>query len=461
MCRIVLYFFLAGFCWSTCAQNRNDQLVTASFGDVSLSVILDSLSQQLPLFFSYNSDILPTSSRFTIEAIDQPIDQFLSRLLVGTGLTYSFYKDQVIFNYEEVEGKPTSRKKFFALSGVVVDSGGLPMANVNVFLDRTTIGTTTRHDGSYRIEKIPVGRYDVAFSFVGFETKSYHLFEENGGARIQHHQMQEAVQELEEVAIVAKRADGDQIEWLNSYTVFIKELVGTSANAKGCFVVNPEVLQFENKNGILRAFTSEPLVIVNNALGYKLNYLIESFSKDGPDIRYRGIVQFRNTDRQAIEKRQLKRNRKVSYRGSFRHFKKALLTNRLKQEGFRLYQVKSLEDVAEKSSQALTLQDILVFKGNHYELEFEDYLVVIYRKEDESEAFLEDPTARRIVMSGRESDPAVGPQVSAIKLLDGPVRLNMTGRIEERFGLTTYGYWAWERLADLVPINYDPSLDKL
>ena len=84
-------------------QFRNHPKVTGNFTDVTVEVILDSLSAQTDYFFSYNSQILPKGSLYTIGASEEPIDQFLSRLFVGTGLKYSFFKDQVILNYVEPE----------------------------------------------------------------------------------------------------------------------------------------------------------------------------------------------------------------------------------------------------------------------------------------------------------------------------------------------------------------------
>ena len=93
------------------AQKRKNDLVNGSFDNVPLEVIFDSLSAQTNYLFSYNSDLLPKGSLYTITADNTPIDQFLSRLLVGTGLKYSFFKDQIILNYEPPEQIVKRKKK--------------------------------------------------------------------------------------------------------------------------------------------------------------------------------------------------------------------------------------------------------------------------------------------------------------------------------------------------------------
>ena len=53
------------------------------------------------------------------------------------------------------------------LSDKEVNNEPLPFANV--VIKGTTKGATTDFDGKYIIENIPVGTYDIEFSFVGYE----------------------------------------------------------------------------------------------------------------------------------------------------------------------------------------------------------------------------------------------------------------------------------------------------
>ncbi|MEM6829896.1 MAG: carboxypeptidase-like regulatory domain-containing protein, partial [Bacteroidota bacterium] len=244
------------------SQGRNEE-ITASFVDAPLDDILDSLSAQSGYFFSYNSDLLPKGSRYTIASERLPIDQFLSKLLVGTHLKYTFYKNQIIINYEAPEKPVAKRKKLFNLSGRVTDEQGAPLIGVNVFLDGTTVGTATNSDGDYLLERIPPGHYDVVFSFIGYEKGVYSLTEYNGGARIQSHQMNPKVSELNEIEVVAKRIVNTQDNWPVYFDIFKNDLFGSSANSKACSIVNPEVVNFlyDKETNKLTAFASEPIKI--------------------------------------------------------------------------------------------------------------------------------------------------------------------------------------------------------
>jgi hypothetical protein len=435
---------------------------------VELEIIFDSISSQTNYFFSYNSDLLPKGSLYTISAENMPIDQFLSQLLVGTGLKYTFFKDQIILNYEPPE-LIIKKKNFFSISGTVTDEKGMPLHGANIFLDGTTIGISSDIDGNYKLESIPPGYYNIVFSYIGYENAVYQISENNGGARIQNHQMELDLGQLEEVEVISNRIRSNENSWVSFYATFKQELLGQSQYAKQCVIENPEVLNFsfDDTNQTLRAFAQVPLQIRNDALGYRISYFLESFKKQEADLRFRGKIRFRNLEPlNGKERRDWKQNRKDCYYGSFNHFKKALLNDNLKKEGFRIYHIRNLNDLKTNKENELTESDILVFKGNHYELDFKHFIIIEYRKEKESINFLKTSESVSTLYPEYINEMGVlvrnpDNQLSIIRLLRGSVRLDLSGEIMDRFGLATYGYWSWERTADLVPINYDPKFDNL
>ena len=60
-----------------------------------------------------------------------------------------------------------------AIAGVVVEAeSGTPLPGANVRISETTTGTSTDLKGRYRIDDLAPGRYDLVFSFVGFQRKT-------------------------------------------------------------------------------------------------------------------------------------------------------------------------------------------------------------------------------------------------------------------------------------------------
>lgn len=428
-------------------------------------MILDSLSYKTGYFFSYNAEILPKGSRFSISGEDEPLDKFLSTLLTGTGLDFSIYRDQIILNYKPV--LEPRKKAFFTISGILTDEDNNPIAQANVFLDGTSIGTISDSSGVYNITGIPPGIYDLVVSHIGYTQNTFRISEYEGSSRIVNATLSPSIQILEEVEIVARQVKRGNTEWINYYQLFKTELLGKTKNSRSCVIENPEVLNFlfEERTQTLRVFAKSPIMIRNDALGYRISYFLETFTKSPEDLRYRGKLRFRNID--APNKGQQKfwkRQRRKSYLGSFNHFKRALLDERLEKEGFKIYSLKRIEPFKKDNLKVMKEKDLLAYKGDHYSLSFKDYLLVEFKREKETQAFLDESSFTKFFYADKidaqgELQKTPTNQTSIIGLLKSKTRVDLEGQVMDKFAVTTYGYWAWERAGDLVPSNYDPRYE--
>jgi hypothetical protein len=91
---------------------------------------------------------------------------------------------------------PNYDKVTNSVSGKVLDQDNQPLPGANVFVQGTTIGTTTDFDGNYSIS-VPNNSGNLTFSFVGYVTQTLAI---NGA--IMNVYMQEDAQALEEVVVV-------------------------------------------------------------------------------------------------------------------------------------------------------------------------------------------------------------------------------------------------------------------
>lgn len=463
----VYLVFVAMFCFNSYGQSKKAEILTFAFSSLTMEMVLDSVSEKTGYFFSYNSEVLPKGSKYSLEVENEPLDEFLTTLLTGTGLRFSIYKDQIILNYEPIIEPRT--KKFFSISGIVTDEDDRPVQGANVFLDGTTIGTFTDSSGVYNIFGIPPGIYDLVISHVGYSQSSNRVSEYGGASKIINAVMVPEITMLQEVEIVARKIKRSDIDWIIYYEFFKTELLGNSRNADACVIENPEVLFFlyDEDTETLSVSAREPIVIRNDALGYRINYFLESFVKSPEDLKYRGKLRFRNiapTNKAQIKS--WKRGRKKSYLGSYSHFKRALLDKELRREGFRIYSLKGLGSFKRDEFEALEESDLLVYKGDHYDLSFKNYLLVEYKREKESDGFLNQSDFVQTIYQERIDDQGIlhklpGNQISVLGLLKNKTRVGLEGQVMDKFALTSYGYWAWERVADLVPSNYDPKYKRL
>lgn len=465
-------FVLFAFLHSVKGQDTTDTL-SLSFKDLPLEIVLDSITYKSGYYFSYNADAIPKGSLYTLTRKGIHIDNLLNILLVGTMLEHSRYEDQIIIRAKQgvsKEGVDGSRGKVQITGWVREYRSKNAIEGVNVFINGTTIGTVTDQYGNYRLTDVPHGSYILVFSHVAYELASYSFKAENNNSYAINGLLDFKVRTLDQIEIISDPIVSED-EWPRYYRMFKKEFLGSSANASRCEILNAESLDF-SYNEDTRVFTGEaqePLIILNEALGYQVSYELEHFERDDDRTSFYGKARFTPLDPENNRiRKKWRKNRMKSYYGSITHFFKSLIADELKEEGFRIYSVKDVSEIFNKKMVEIEPDDILARGTNRYEwkLDFDDYVMVSYDKEVESTQYLSSLNEDEISSNGLGPTSGInshqpGAQKSMLELKRTYVTLDHNGQIKEPLGLTTIGYWSWERVADLMPADYDPKADNL
>ncbi len=341
-----------------------------------------------------------------------------------------------------------SQSETFVTSGKVVDAEGKqPLSGTSVFCQNTTIGTITNNEGGFAI-RLPKGGYDLVISYTGYETQSVHINSSN--ATNLTIELKAKDKSLSEVTVSGSNevADG-----LVKYGQFFRDnFIGTTPNAAKCVIQNPEVLQFffSKKRNRLKIKEKEDLIIINNALGYKIKYQLDSFSYEyGTDIStYSGYPFFEELDGTPEQKESWKQNRIKAYNGSRLHFVRSWYDSTLQDEGF------SLEWV-DPTKKILTTKPIEnPYDSAHYtvgenedvEINWPGKLRVFYKNEMPDKKFL---TQYKLPASLKA-------QVTILDIADAFV-IEQNGYFYEQSDIVNTGYWSWEKVAESLPYNYNPE----
>ncbi|MCG8603908.1 carboxypeptidase-like regulatory domain-containing protein [bacterium] len=353
------------------------------------------------------------------------------------------------------------------ISGSVVDSEtGLPIPDVNVFISNTLLGAATNPDGHYSIKGVPLGRHELIASIIGYRAQKFKIKLTSPADRKFNFKLKPQVLEIPALQITA---EADK-EWKKNYEKFVKLFLGSSQNAKECEILNREVLDFTeaSKSAPFAALAQAPLVIENRALGYRLHYLLKVFEARGEEVSYLGDVKFEALRPQsAKERRKWQRNRVEAYNGSLRHFLNSLYANRHRQAGFLAEFVPNI--YAEKFSpfRAEVKRLDLFSSGelpNERYLNFDDLIEVIYYKEKEEKEYIDYRITNDVTLRGADPDKILRAsdaqdQKSWLALKRVDVGIDTLGQVLEPLSVQTFGYWAWQRVADLLPKDYQPPRD--
>jgi hypothetical protein len=245
---------------------------------------------------------------------------------------------------------------------------------------------------------------------------------------------------------------------------------------------------YDEKTNTLTATAGDFLLIRNEALGYQVKYLVKNFLFDSKKVYYQGPVMFEELSGSASDEQLWKSNREAAFQNSPMHFLRSVISDRLNEEGFAVQQyaiyanpgrpadgviknkialynqaganADSLSYWVKKSKlpktfsklmpYALTAREIARPAGSPgmYALNCDnDGLYVTYNKKHHFHLtghlsdFLHDNYTENTLLDFNKPEAA----------------FNSDGVIQNPYDLTFYGAWGRSRVADLLPINYDPG----
>ena len=339
-----------------------------------------------------------------------------------------------------------SQEKYFLIKGKVTDEKKQPLANASVFCQNTTTGTTSNADGDFSLH-LANGGYDLIVSYTGYDTKMIRISNGNRGNDSMTVELKQQDKAMNEVVVSgsAEVADG----WIKYGQFFLNNFIGTTPNAADCNIENKDVLKFYfyKKRNKLKVKSKEEILVTNNALGYKIRYQLDSFVYDyNTSISsYTGYPLFELLSGSADQQQQWQKNRYRSYIGSRLHFMRSWYDSTLKDEGFSLElldsanndQVRALDDPYQAGLYGVDSGNAIVnLRGR---------LRVTYRGHVPDKKYL---AINKFPSSAKE-------QISALDIPDG-IEIEENGYFYDQAEVTNLGYWAWKKLAELLPYDYNP-----
>jgi hypothetical protein len=347
-----------------------------------------------------------------------------------------------------LSGPGFSQDKFFYIHGKVVDEKtGSPMSNASVFCQNTTTGTISNNEGQFGL-RLANGGYDLIISYTGYETQSLRVGNSTKDKDSLIIQMKEENKSMAEVAVMGSAivADG----WNKYGQFFLDNFIGTTNNASQCTVENKDALSFYfyKKRNKLKVKAKEDIIIINQALGYKIHYQLDSFVNDYNThiSSYTGYPLFENLTGTAEQQELWTKNRFRTYIGSRLHFMRSWYDSTLKDEGF---QVETLNAPgSDKGTPVENPYDPAIYSldSGVVDININGSIRVTYTGQV--------PDKKYLMQNHFPLNAKV--EVSALEMPTG-FSIEENGYFFEQPEITNMGYWAWKKIADLVPYDYNPE----
>ncbi len=237
---LAIALIVIGFINNSFSQEITTKLITENFSNETCKSILDQIQVNYQIRFFFKEEELP-AHKIEVSFLDQPIEEVLDTLLVGSSLGYYKYENNeiIILPLEELEnnnsdayyeaidemnknedeitnGKepipigdnPNLDNSGYAIvKGIILDNEtDEPIIGATVIWANTNIFDVTGADGRFRA-KIPSGIQEVLVEYIGYQNfiQNYNI-KGNGSIEIR---LEKQAYGLDEVIVTSKAANSN------------------------------------------------------------------------------------------------------------------------------------------------------------------------------------------------------------------------------------------------------------
>jgi hypothetical protein len=222
--------------------------------------------------------------------------------------------------------------------GIVLDKSDYSKIGfASIYINGTSVGTNSDQNGYFELDISKYGSLPLTISALGYYSVTLADFSREKHIEVY---LTPKMFELNEVVVKGKKGN-----WNTYIQIFKKQFLGSSANALRCDILNEKDLRFFNINDTsLSAYSLNPLIINNKALGYNITYYLDKFiynyQKDekhifnetcfilGNYLFKDDLLTLSESEKIAVERR-----RRNAYFGSRMHFFRLLYLGNLHHRG--------------------------------------------------------------------------------------------------------------------------------
>ena len=368
-----------------------------------------------------------------------------------------------------------------SLSGTVRDSlTRQPLPFASVFLANTTRGTTADAQGHYALSGVPAGSYELAATFLGYQLRQRAL-QLPAGATQADLSLPPAAQALGEVVV---RPNPHRE---TDYQRFLELFLGTSSRARQCRVLNPDavLIDYDPVQKLLTASVPHALEVDNPMLGYHLTFhdlrFQASFAEQGQTVTTLSHLAFRELPGGAGQQRRWATHRQQAYAGSYMHFLRCTYAGTVAEAGFEVRRLRRVPNRRRAAADSLlrarqrelgaafrqaSVPDSvwqLLHQPRQVTYLYQPLLPAgSFRQAADGRVWLRFSDLLDVTYPRARPDAYYQPGVpgrartSVLHLQETAAELTPLGTTAEPLSVLLEGYWGFEQMGDLLPLDYEP-----
>lgn len=344
------------------------------------------------------------------------------------------------------------------LNGFILEkTTNLPLIGAHIYIINSLQGTVSNVEGEFTLTP-PNTHGELLVTYVGYENRKIEFSPSTKNLIIS---LTALANQLEEVSVKSTKDK----KWKRLYKKFENSFLGNTKNAGFCVITNPWVVDVtKGPNGEILASSTQPIEIINNALGYKLTFHLVAFTLKADRLHYQGFVYFKELEANpSVDESIWRKNRKETFLGSQRHFITAMNNNDLKNEGFEIYSASFSPEIGFTTNKLIKETKLLKVEHN---LSIPDYLKIVYKKAAPQRAYLANKQSQSYTYQGPKADLVakgnlqmssqnVDIQISYLYSRNSKLIFMDNGYVINNKYIIEYGYWSWLGVAEMLPYEYE------
>lgn len=313
----------------------------------------------------------------------------------------------------------------------------LPISDAFIFIRNTSLSITSDISGVAHIDIANFPQGELVITHLNYATITIPLSTLNN-LHLTLQLMPKTVL-ISQVEVKTKRAKSKKRKgWMEQ---FERAFFGEGRKQKGMELLNPEVLWFEERGDTLIAHAIDYLSIINKRLGYQLRFYLEAFqSRNIDQTTYAGTVFFEDQLAQKKQKKTIEKRRRKTFERSKKYFFKSLVNNDLDTLQFPFGEAILDDNLNLLHFAPWSVDSLPLTRGQGVDtLWVANFFAFSNRK-----------IVANWGTSGLLNDYAIG----FLHAQSGFILIDPTGEILNPKEIIEVGYWTTERLADLLPLDY-------
>ena len=163
----ILFFFISiAFAMAESSYAQVTE-ISLSAHNQPIETVLEAVENQTDFSFVYDSKLVNTTRRVTVDVKNKNIFDILNQMFSGSDVVYTVINNKIILSKEHAgKSNVSAQQQARRITGKVLDMNGEPIIGANVSILNTATGTITDMDGGFSLD-CPEGA-TLKISYIGY-----------------------------------------------------------------------------------------------------------------------------------------------------------------------------------------------------------------------------------------------------------------------------------------------------